>query len=339
MKCPYCDTEFEISALIEYQKETAAPAEDRFKWAGETGAGREWVDAEDTLASGVCPSCGAELLGDENTVATVCPCCGNAQIVSRRLTGLLKPDYLIPFKLEKKAAIEALKEFCRGKRLLPNFFREENHVSSIQGVYVPFWLFDAQALGNVRYRASKTTAWSDFTFNYTKTDHYSVVRDGSIAFEKIPVDGSAKMDDSYMDAIEPFDYTQLKEFESEYLAGYLAEKYDVDAGQSKERAAVRIKTTLEAEFAKTVTGYTSVRPESSSVRVEDGKISYSLFPVWILNTRYKKKNFVFIMNGQSGLLAGRLPADSGKSWKFRLLFTFIIGAVLTSLIQVLRLFM
>ena len=339
MKCPYCDAEFEMAGLEDYNKELAVQAKDGVGWAGQTGAVQAWENPElDDLASGACPSCGAELLGDQNTIAMVCPCCGNAQIVKQRLTGLLKPDSLIPFQLDKKAAVEALKKFYQGKRLLPDLFKEENRVNNIQGVYLPFWLFDAQARGHIRYRATRTKAWSDANYNYTKTDFYSVVRDGSMDFEKIPVDGSEKMDDSFMDAIEPFDYAQMKGFESAFLAGYLAEKYDVDAEKSRERAGLRIRSTMETEFAQSVTGYTSIIPESSSIDVESGKVSYSLFPAWILNTKYKKKDYLFVMNGQTGLLAGRLPADLGKSWKYRLMFTGIFGAVLTLIIQALRIF-
>ena len=340
MKCPYCDTEFEITALEEYQKEAAVPARDSVGWKGDSAAGKSWESGElEELSSGACPSCGAELLGDKNTIAMVCPSCGNAQIVERRLEGLLKPDYVIPFKLDKKTAVEALKKFYKGKRLLPDFFREENHINSIQGIYLPFWLFDAKALGNVRYRATKVMTWSDNSYNYTKTDYYSAVRDGSVRFEKIPVDGSERMDDDYMDAIEPFDYGQMEDFRTAFLSGYSAEKYDVDADKSKERAGRRMKATLETEFAKSVTGYSSVVTENSVVDVEGGKVSYSLFPVWILNTKYKKESYLFVMNGQSGLLAGRLPVDAGKSWKYRLLFTGIIGVFLTAAIQALRLFL
>ncbi|MDR0497991.1 MAG: hypothetical protein LBH42_10275, partial [Treponema sp.] len=249
MKCPYCDAEFEIAALEEYQKELTTSTKDHYGWsAGEAGHAWEAVELDD-LSQCACPSCGAELLGDKNTVATVCPNCGNTQIVSRRLTGFLKPDYVIPFKLDKKMAVEALKNFYRGKRLLPNFFKDENRINSIQGVYLPFWLFDAKARGHIRYKATKTKTWSDSNYTYTKTDHYSVVRDGSLEFEKIPVDGSEKMDDNYMDAIEPFDYSQLADFQSAFLSGFLAEKYDVDAEKSKDRAGRRIKTTVETEFA------------------------------------------------------------------------------------------
>jgi predicted RNA-binding Zn-ribbon protein involved in translation (DUF1610 family) len=339
MKCPFCDTEFELAALEEYQKELAAPVKDNLAW-DEARAGKTWGSNElDDLTTGSCPSCGAELIGDKNTVAMVCPNCGNAQIVPRRLEGMLKPNYVIPFKLEKKSATEALKNFYQGKRLLPDFFKEDNHINNIQGVYLPFWLFDATAQGHIRYKATRTSSWSDTNYNYTKTDHYAVIRDGSMGFEKIPVDGSEKMDDAYMDAIEPFDYSQIKDFETAFLAGYIAEKYDVDAGKCKERAGLRIKTSIEAEFSRTVTGYSSVRMESSQVNIQDGKVHYALFPVWILNTKYKKENYLFLMNGQSGLLAGRLPVDPGKVWKYLFMIGGIIGLSFTLIIQALRIFL
>jgi DNA-directed RNA polymerase subunit RPC12/RpoP len=339
MKCPYCDTEFEIAALEEYQKEVASPAKDDFAW-GTDNQMQTWEESDlNELTTGSCPSCGAELVGDKNTIAMVCPCCGNAQIVSKRLSGMLKPHYVIPFKLDKAAAKESLKNFYKGKRLLPKLFMEENHINNIQGLYVPFWLFDAKAQAHIKYKTTKKKTWSDSNYFYTKIDHYSVTRDGSLGFEKIPVDGSEKMDDDYMDAIEPFDYTKMKDFESAYLSGYSAEKYDVDAEKSKERAAKRIKSTVETEFAKSVTGYASVVCESSNVNVEGGNVSYSLFPVWVLNTKYRNENYAFMMNAESGRLVGRLPSDPAKVWTYRLLFTGIMGAVFTLIIQALRIFL
>ncbi|MCL2763949.1 MAG: hypothetical protein FWD40_01555 [Treponema sp.] len=339
MKCPYCDAEFEIQALEEYQKEISLPEKDKFGWDEDSGP-KEWEsDDLNELAQGSCPSCGAELLGDKNTTAMVCPNCGNTQIVLRRLTGMLKPDYLIPFKLDKKTAVEALKNFYKDKRLLPDCFKKENKINSIQGVYLPFWLFDAKASGHMRFKATKVKAWFDSNYNYIKTDHYSVIRDGSMAFEKVPVDGSEKMDNNYMDAIEPFEYADLKDFQTAFLSGYIAEKYDIDAEKSRERAGQRIKSTIETEFSKSVTGYASIIRESSTVDVEGGNVNYSLFPVWILNTKYKKENYMFLMNGQTGRLVGKLPSDPGKSWMYRLMFTGLFGIILTLIIQALSIFM
>jgi predicted RNA-binding Zn-ribbon protein involved in translation (DUF1610 family) len=338
MKCPYCEAEFEITALAEYQKEVELQAKDHFDW--KAGSAETWEEGNlGDLSTGSCPSCGAELIGDKNTIATVCPCCGNAQVVQKRVDGILKPDYCIPFKLEKKSAVEALKQFCDGKRLLPDFFKKENCIENIQGMYAPFWLFDAKAHARIRYKAAKQTSYSDDDYDYTKTDYYSVVRDGSLNFEKVSVDGSEKMDNTYMDAIEPFDYTQMNGFQSEYLAGYSAEKYDVDVETSKERANARIKNSIEKEFAASITGYSAVDVESSAVNIESGKVSYALLPVWILNTKFNDENYQFIMNAQTGKFVGKLPVDKGKATKYRLMFTAIFGTVFTVIIQLLSVFL
>jgi predicted RNA-binding Zn-ribbon protein involved in translation (DUF1610 family) len=336
MKCPYCGAEFEIAALKEYQQSQERPGTDHYEWRD---AGAEWNASElDDLASNVCPSCGAEIVGDKNMAATVCPYCGNTQIVKKRLEGMLKPDYVIPFRLDKKAAKAALENFYHGKKLLPDFFKRENRINSIQGIYVPFWLFDAQAEGHIRYKASKTKSWSDNTYNYTKTDFYSVTRGGTLGFQKIPVDGSEKMDDAYMDAIEPFNYGCLKDFETAYLSGYLAEKYDVDAQASIPRAEARVKESLTREFSKTVEGYSQVKVEDSSIGVKQGDIHYALLPVWMLNTKYQGKDYMFAMNGQSGKLIGMLPIDKAKAARWRLGLFFGIGAVITLVMQALAYF-
>ena len=190
----------------------------------------------------------------------------------------------------------------------------------MKGVYVPFWLFDAEADADIRYRASKVRTWSDSDYNYTETSYYAVCRGGSITFENVPVDGSEKMPDEWMESLEPFDFSQAVDFQTAYLAGFLADKYDVDAKQSVERANERIRKSTEAAIAATVTGYTTVTREAGSIRLNNGKVKYALFPVWILNTTWKGEKYLFAMNGQSGKMVGDLPVDKGayRKWLFGL---------------------
>ena len=330
MKCPYCDTEFEMEALAGYDSELKNAKEDDMSW--ETSAGSEWQEGEaDGLRSFVCKSCGGEIVGDENTAATSCPFCGNPVVMMGQFSGALKPDYVIPFKLDKNAAKEALKKHYSGKRLLPKVFCDQNHIDEIKGVYVPFWLFDADAEADIRYRATQVRSWSDSRYNYTETSFYSVSRSGSLGFERVPVDGSTNMPDELMESIEPFDYSEAVDFQTAYLAGYLADKYDVDAEQSIEHANERIKKSTESAFADTVEGYTTVTPEASSIRLQNGKSKYALLPVWILNTTWNGQKYTFAMNGQTGKLIGDLPLDKGayRKWLFGL--TGIVGAAVFAL--------
>lgn len=89
-----------------------------------------------------CPSCGAEILAEKTTGATVCPYCDNPMIMPEQFKDSYRPDYIIPFQKSKKEAVEALKKHYEGKPLLPKIFKEQNHLEEIKAVYVPFWLFD-----------------------------------------------------------------------------------------------------------------------------------------------------------------------------------------------------
>ena len=191
---------------------------------------------------------------------------------------------------------------------------------------MPFWLFDAGAEAHIRYKATRVRHWSDNDFDYTETSFYAVTRGGTLAFADVPVDGSTKMTDDLLESIEPFDLSQAVDFQTAYLAGYLADKYDVDADQSIQRANERIQKSTEEAFAATVQDFVTVTPESSSIRLEKGTVKYALLPVWLLNTTWNGQNYTFAMNGQTGKLVGDLPMDKGayKKWLFGL--TGLIGA-------------
>ena len=148
----------------------------------------------------------------------------------------------------------------------------------------------------------------------TVTDHYSITRSGSAPFEKIPVDGSTKMPDEHMDSIEPFDYSELTDFSMSYLPGFMADKYDVSAGECAERADKRCRQSLEDLLREDVHGYASVNVTGSQIHLQRGIVKYALLPVWILNTKWKGKDYLFTMNGQTGKLIGDLPVSKGKYW-------------------------
>lgn len=315
LKCPFCDTEFDIDALNNHTDTVEHTAEDCIEW--DSTGGQNWsVDEQTGLYTYVCQSCGGEIIADETTGATSCPYCGNKVVMQGHFSGSLKPDYVIPFKLDKKAAKEALMKHLSGKKLLPKVFKEQNHIDEIKGVYVPFWIFDAGVNGNVNYKATKVRHWSDSNFNYTETSHFGIYRAGSVAFSSVPVDGSTKMADDLMESIEPFDLKDAVPFNSAYLAGYLADKYDVDAANSIPRATERVKRSTEEAFRATVSGYNSVIVENSCVNLISSKSHYALYPVWILNTTWNGEKYTFAMNGQTGKFVGNLPMDKSKYIKY-----------------------
>lgn len=334
-KCEFCDSVFtqEQLASQKVQAEAEAKNEKSHDVSAEEAEQYGWTaEANGTLGEMSvysCQSCGAQITTDVNTVASKCPYCDSPIIMTGKVSGMNKPNCVIPFKLDGKQAGEALKKFCKGKVFLPSKFLTDHKISEIKGLYVPFWLFEADVNAQLEYEATRVRTWSDDDYNYTETSYYGVTRGGTIGYSDIPVDASKTMPDDYMDGIEPFDYKDMKSFDPAFLAGFMADKYDVDTKEAFPRAERRIKNSTEAAFARTVTGYDSVTPRSSVIRPYNNKYKYAMLPVWLLNAAYGGKKYLYAVNGQTGRVSGTLPVDKKK---IALMFAGITAAV-TALLQ------
>ena len=326
LKCPYCDSIFTVEQM---QSKDDVLNEQQAQPHAHQQPQQQTQQAAQTDGMGVytCNSCGGELVADENTAATHCPFCGNPVMLTGRLSGSWKPDLVIPFQKTREDAKEALRRFTEGKKLLPKLFRSENYLNEIKGVYVPFWLFDARANGNASFEGTKTRSWRAGEYQYTETNYFDVQRAGSLLFDNVPVDGSVKMPADVMEAIEPYDCGGARPFQTAFLSGYLADKYDASADQCMQRADERIKRSTEDALRGTVTGYSTLSTVGSDVRIDHAKPKYALMPVWLLTSTWNNQQYHFAMNGQTGKMVGSLPVDKGAYWRYRLLYSGIFAAV------------
>ncbi len=332
--CDYCGSAYDVKDIeARYAKKQAAAdtaAEGDAKKAARLPRQDSpvWSEAEaEGLNSYSCPTCGAELVCDETTAATTCPYCGNPTVLGGKLSGKLKPEYILPFKLDKKAAIAQLTRYYKGKAFLPKAFKSQNHIAEIQGVYVPFWLYDAKADARGRYEGQNSESHREGDYMVTTTQHYDVRREGSADFAKVPVDGSSKMPNTHMDAIEPFDYSAIQPFSTAYLPGFLADKYDVSVEDSHDRADGRCAASLESALRRTAEQYDSCIPLRQDIRLRRGKVHYALMPVWMLNTKWHGKDFTFAMNGQTKKLSGTPPLSWAKLLTFCAALMVVIGVL------------
>ena len=327
LNCEYCGNSFDLEAVEAYnhsQAETDGQWEEpETLWSGEEQAHMQVF---------ACPACGGEIMSDENTAATFCPYCENPAILTSRLSGGLKPDGVIPFKTSKEDAKQAFLNLCKGKPLLPKMFTEQQRIEKITGIYVPFWLYDVSGRVDGTYKATRIRTWSDARYRYTKTDHFLLSRSVKGDFLKIPVDGSQKLDDAIMESVEPYDYSQMVDFNTAYLSGFFADKYDVGVKAGHPRVKERVSDTLTATMRESCIGYSSVVPVSTQVHIDQGKARYVLLPVWMLHTKYEDQTYVFAMNGQTGRMTGNLPVCRKRA---ALWFGAIAGgtALLAGLVQ------
>lgn len=239
-----------------------------------------------------CKNCGAELITENTATATECPYCGSPTILPDRIDSGVRPEKVVPFVITKEQAQQQFENYFKGKRLLPNvFLRGGNHISEIRKLYVPYWLFNCDAYANIVYDAERTHTERNDDWEITHTEHYLVRRSGSMAFENIPVDGSAKLDDNIAESLEPYDLSTAIPFQPAVLAGSLADHADVDSDACKSRAVERVENSIANAMHNTVNGYTSVTERSRHIRSEGGKVTPVLMPVWLITTEKEGKTY------------------------------------------------
>ena len=306
LSCPYCDTQIKVG---DYK---APRQEEQDKDA--KADSNEWRSEElNGMVVYSCQSCGGEIIASETEGSLTCPFCSNNVVVKEKFAGDLRPNYVIPFKTTKEDAMKAYSGYVKNKLLLPSAFFEQNHIDKVRGIYIPYWIYNGKIKGNYNFTATNVRTWSDGDYEYTETSFYDVHREGSESFKNVPHDASKEMPDDLMESIEPFDFNQAVDFNSGYLAGFLANRYDIDAKETQAHIVERMANSVESDIKDTVSGYTTATVKAKKNDVVSITHKYALYPVWLLNTSWNGKNFLFAMNGQSGKFVGNLPVSKIKA--------------------------
>lgn len=259
-----------------------------------------------------CENCGAVLLTEAETTATHCSFCGAAVLLADRLTGDLAPAKVIPFTITKDEAVAAFRKWTKNGRLTPRGFTTGDRIKKMTGMYVPFWLYDIDGNAEVAAIGTRVRAYQQGDTMITETDFYDVYREIDLSYLKVPADASEKMDDELMDKLEPYDYSDLKDFRMPYLAGYLAEKYDYDDNELYSRVESKIVPYIDSYISSTISGYSTVSYTNKQINANKHKVYYTLFPVWMVYYDFENKEHTFAMNGQTGKVVGKPPISSGK---------------------------
>lgn len=314
-KCEFCLSEFTESELEHSQSKqthTAAPTEiiedasDYISYAAGEG---------NTLLY-TCPSCGAEIVSDDTTSATLCYYCHNPVVFTKQLEGEFKPSKVIPFKLSKDKALESFLTWRKKKHFLPKDFSSPSQLEKMAGMYIPYWLVDCELSSAMSARAQKISSWTSGEYRYTRTDDFSVYREANMTFSHLPHDASKKADDRVMESIGPYNYNELKDFSHAYLSGFLAAKYDVTKEEVYPLIKARVEQAAKTELRNSINQYTVVNVTEHRTNFNKTSFHYTLMPVWMLTYIYKGQTYLFAMNGQTGKLFGSLPLCKTKLLQF-----------------------
>jgi len=258
-----------------------------------------------------CPNCGGEVVTEETTAASFCYYCHSPVVLKGRLSGDWKPDGVLPFTVTKEQAQQAFLTWAGKKRFTPTGFSAQKYIDKITGVYYPYWVTDVafEALFEGRGQNSTTVTTSERIITTTK--HYHVLRRARMAFKNLVRPALQKQDRLLADGVHPYRLKDVEAFKESYLAGFQAERRDVDSQSVQESVAREA-----ADYGKNM-----IRPKgqyqalSGDTQVSDLQMThrYVLLPAWVVT--YKApggKIHSYIVNGQTEKTCGVLPVSKGK---------------------------
>ena len=328
MFCEYCLSTFTADQL----ENTIVEEAPKDSTAGERihAEGAEEKIKKSLLDDGVqfiCNACGAQVVTDKNTSATFCAFCGSPAIISQRMTDEFSPDYILPFKYGKEAAVKKFFAWCKGGRWTPFDFVSEKNIEKLTGLYVPFWLYDVHADVDITGTAKNEESHSTGSTTTVTTTEFKIRRKGSLTWKHLPFDGASRIDDRRVIQHRPrlvlvADVHRVPPEQETLLA--------LSGDDVKPRMWERVKTYIKQELDPTYRKFNrGVKVEKDDTKLNELNLHYAMLPVWFLHYTYNGKNYDFCMNGQTGEVAGIPPVSRLK----RLVLFFTVLAVAAAIVR------
>lgn len=341
LKCPYCGSEYDLSEFgkqdEQLKEELDQDTYDKGENASESG---ETTATDDTridpadLRIYKCSTCGAEVVTDKTTMASVCAFCGSPITLAEQMDTNFRPKWIIPFKVSPDQVKNQYRNLIKGMPFAPKQFSDKNQIEKIKGVYLPFWLYSFREEGSMQAMAERLTVRDSPKYTVTTHHVFQIEREAEADFRGLPVDASSRTPDDIMDSIEPFNYQEMVPFKLPYLAGYMAERYDQDEKFCFPRAGKRAENTMAGSLRASAAGYNTVTVTNLQTRMEGGYQSdYALIPVYLLFTKYQGKNYLYAVNGETGKAVGDVPIAKGRMALFAGL-TFAVSFAAALLIDI-----
>lgn len=333
-RCEYCLSEFTQEELDEIEARELEKAEKRAKIQGdpepeqdapvETSKTQTEQESDASENEGrkktvtpimyICPSCGAQIVTDETTAASFCYYCHNPIVLEEKLRGEFKPDYVVPFQIDKRKAQEIFTQWVGRKKFVPDYFYSPSQIESMTGVYFPYWLYSCQVKGDLQAEGKTIRTWDMAGMRYTETKVYDIQRQGNMNVDSVARNALKKANRKLIDGVLPYRMNEKKDFSMGYLSGFMAENRDMEKDGFVKEVKEEVRQFALSSLRNQTGNYSSIQMRKNEVDIAGENWATALLPVWTVtyNDKARGKIYYFALNGQTGKIWGELPVDNKK---------------------------
>ncbi len=262
-----------------------------------------------------CQGCGAYTSLPPDSLTHTCPFCGSNKVIQRQAAqDALRPRYLIPFKIEPEACFRLAREWLGSSWMTPGGLKRLAKVADFNGIYLPFWTFDAATQATWRAEVGHTSSYTDSKGNRrTRTVWKWENGRVQLGHNDLLIPGTSKVSNLLLTRIRTFNLNDLAEYEPKYLAGLQAQSYDVSLETSWETARHEMRERTR-QACRNQASSSKIRNFSMEMAFADERWRYVLLPVYLANYSYQNQSYQVMVNGQTGDVSGQRPVDWLKVW-------------------------
>ncbi len=334
LHCDFCDYQKEpekVGQVQEYDLEEFLRSEG--------GKARGYGTQTKSIA---CQQCGATTAVEPGVTSTECPFCGSNVVLEKETDpNLIQPESLVPFQVSQDVALRKYREWLGKGIFRPGDLAKRAGRGQLYGVYLPFWTFDANAFSRWRaeaghyYYETETYTTTENGKRVTKTRQVRKTRwvpawgQHSGSYNDVLVYATNSIDQKIVEKIYPFDTQKLVPYGPSYLSGWRAEQYQINLPQGWEIGRKKVEKFEEDACIKQIPGDT-YRNLHVNTTISDTTFKHVLLPVWVASYPYKDKVYRYMVNGQTGEVAGEKPV----SW-IRIAIAVVIAVAVIVLLFVL----
>lgn len=296
-----------------------------------------------TIAAHVlqCRGCGATT--ETVDLSGTCQFCGGALITVEQAEGLVTPEAVVPFAVDRKGAQTAFGTWVRSRRFAPNALKKVGSTEGLQGTYVPHWTFDAHTetdydgqRGDYYYVtvSHQVSDGKGGTRTETRQERRTRWRPASghvsRSFDDVLVVASNRIEPKKLGKMGPWRLTDARPFQTEFLTGYSALRYDVDPDDGSTLARRQMCEVIEDDCKDDIGG-DEQRVSSMDVSYSRAMFKLVLMPLWIATYLYAGKTWTVFVNANTGEVVGDRPYSVPKIVAAVLVALLVVGVVVAVL--------
>lgn len=285
-----------------------------------------------------CEGCGSVVVFEPPEVAGACGFCG-AMIVAQPKAAdpMIAPDAVLPVKVTRDAAQKEVREWIASRWFAPNALQKMAQQEGIAGVYLPFWAYACDTVSDYT-GARGVHYWETEYFTETDQNGNAVQRSRQVMrtawsgaagrvtrkFDDVLVPATKSVNETRLDALQPWDLPQLRGYEPQYLAGFKAQRYQIDLPGGFEKAKQVMERAIEQDVRRDIGG-DEQRIDHVQTATSNETFRHLLLPVWIGAYRFQGRVFQVMVNARTGEVQGERPYSAIK-------ITLLVFAILIAVL-------